>query len=298
MRLYPDWLKKKIIIDHNSRKVQGLLDEKRVHTVCVSARCPNKGECFSKKCAAFLILGDVCTRRCIFCAVSKGIPDSKVDEDEKEKILKTVKEMGLTYVVITSVTRDDLPDGGAKHFHDIIMALRQEFPEIRVEVLVPDFKGSMVSLKTVLEAMPEVLNHNIETVRSLYPMVRPGADYERSLDLLTYAKEYSHGIIKSGVMLGMGEKEEEIIQTFRDIKETGCDILTIGQYLKPSIDNYTVKKFVSPCEFEYYKEEALFLGFRSVVSGPFVRSSYQAAQFFEKVSFNFLHEKNPVISCS
>lgn len=282
MRLYPDWLKKNIYLNSNTRAVEGILAEMNLHTVCVSARCPNKGECFSRKSTTFLILGDICTRQCTFCAVIKGTP-SPVDVDEKEKILKAVKDLGLTYVVITSVTRDDLAGGGAGHFRDIIITLRRTFPGLKIEVLIPDFQGNSESLKIVLEAKPNVLNHNLETVRSLYPCVRPGADYARSLAILTYAKKYFNSITKSGIMLGIGEKKEEVIQTFHDIRETGCDILTIGQYLKPSRNNYPVKRFVPLYEFEYYEKMALALGFRAIKSGPFVRSSYQAEQCFEKV---------------
>jgi len=283
MRLYPEWLKKHIVLNENSRAMKSILEESALNTVCVSARCPNRGECFGRKTATFLILGNICTRQCRFCAITKGTP-LPADKNEIKRIVRAVNEMKLGYVVITSVTRDDLPDGGAGHFHDIIIELRRQFPGIRVEVLIPDFQGNRESLETVLNARPDVLNHNVETIERLYPVVRPGADYRRSLSLLSYAKKYFHITAKSGIMLGMGEEKIEVVQTLRDLFRAGCDMLTIGQYLKPLEQYYPVKRFIPPQEFDYYREKAMSVGFRAVVSGPFVRSSYKAEECYNQVA--------------
>ncbi|HYA90428.1 MAG TPA: lipoyl synthase [Thermodesulfobacteriota bacterium] len=277
----PPWLKKRIPPFQDVQKVRSILEQTDLHTVCQEARCPNLGECFARETATFLILGRVCTRDCGFCAVERGAPGPP-DEAEPQRVAQAVQKMGLHYVVITSVTRDDLPDGGASSFAKTIRAIRALNPKIKVEVLIPDFKGDQDSLKTVLKESPEILNHNIETIPQFYPRVRPLADYKRSLDLLKKSKkDCSHIPTKSGYMLGFGETREEVLELLRDLKEAGCDFLTIGQYLQPRQDRLPVIRFVPPEEFEEYKRIAERMGFRAVASGPFVRSSFHAAQMFE-----------------
>jgi len=277
----PPWLKKRILPFQDVQKVRSILEQTDLHTVCQEARCPNLGECFARETATFLILGRVCTRDCGFCAVERGAPGPP-DEAEPQRVAQAVQKMGLHYVVITSVTRDDLPDGGASSFAKTIRAIRALNPKIKVEVLIPDFKGDQDSLKTVLKESPEILNHNIETIPRFYPRVRPLADYKRSLDLLKKSKkDCPHIPTKSGYMLGFGETREEVLELLRDLKEAGCDFLTIGQYLQPRQDRLPVIRFVPPEEFEEYKRIAERMGFRAVASGPFVRSSFHAAQMFE-----------------
>jgi lipoic acid synthetase len=277
----PPWLKKRIPPLQDIQKVRSILEEINLHTVCQEARCPNLGECFSRGTATFLILGRVCTRDCGFCAVEHGVPGPP-DEAEPKRVAQAARKMGLHYVVITSVTRDDLPDGGASSFAKTILATRALNPKIKVEVLIPDFKGDQNSLKAVLRECPNILNHNIETIPRLYPRVRPLADYKRSLNLLKRSRdEYPHIPTKSGFMLGFGETREEILELLRDLREAGCDFLTIGQYLQPRQDRLPVICFVPPEEFEEYKRFAEEMGFRAVASGPFVRSSFHAAQMYE-----------------
>ena len=265
-------------------KVKSILDSTELHTVCEEARCPNLGECFSKGTATILILGRICTRNCGFCAVEHGVSPPP-EEEEPEKVAQAVKKMGLHYVVITSVTRDDLPDGGASHFAKTIQAVRALDREIKIEVLIPDFKGDLSSLLTVLKESPDVLNHNIETIPRLYQQVRPQADYRRSLSLLKGAKERDpQTLTKSGFMLGLGETEEEIFSLLRDLSEARCDFLTIGQYLQPRPDRLSVVRYIPPEEFEEYKKIGEEMGFKSVASGPFVRSSFHAAQMFSNRS--------------
>jgi lipoic acid synthetase len=279
----PPWLKKRIPPYQDLIKIKSILNETKLHTVCEEARCPNLGECFSRGTATFLILGEICTRDCGFCAVEHGLP-VRLDEGEPERVAYAVKKMGLQYVVITSVTRDDLPDGGASHFAKTIQAIQRLDRKIKVEVLIPDFRGDLSSLKTVLKEGPDVLNHNIESIPKLYHQVRPQADYKRSLDLLKKSKElYPHIVTKSGFMLGLGEREEEVIDLLRELKEVECDLLTIGQYLQPRPDRLPVVRYIPPEEFEKYKEIGLEMGFRSVASGPFVRSSFHASQMFENI---------------
>jgi len=277
----PPWLKKRIPPFQDVQKVRSILEQTDLHTVCQEARCPNLGECFARETATFLILGRVCARDCGFCAVERGAPGPP-DEAEPQRVAQAVQKMGLHYVVITSVTRDDLLDGGASSFAKTIRAIRALNPKIKVEVLIPDFKGDQDSLKTVLKESPEILNHNIETIPRFYPRVRPLADYKRSLDLLKKSKkDCPHIPTKSGYMLGFGETREEVLELLRDLKEAGCDFLTIGQYLQPRQDRLPVIRFVPPEEFEEYKRIAERMGFRAVASGPFVRSSFHAAQMFE-----------------
>jgi lipoic acid synthetase len=280
----PPWLKKRLPPFQDLAKVKSILDSADLHTVCEEARCPNLGECFSKGTATILILGRICTRNCGFCAVAQGVL-APPDEEEPERVAQAVKKMGLQYVVITSVTRDDLPDGGASHFARTIRAIGALDRGIRIEVLIPDFKGDLSSLVTVLGEGPDVLNHNIETIPRLYPDVRPQADYKRSLHLLKRAKEKgTQTLTKSGFMLGLGETEEEIVSLLQDLSEVGCDFLTIGQYLQPRPDRLPVVRYVAPEEFEGLKKIGEKMGFRSVASGPFVRSSFHAAQMFSSRS--------------
>ncbi len=254
-----------------------------LHTVCQEAQCPNLWECFSEHTATFLIMGDRCTRNCRFCAVAHG-PSGPPEDDEPEKVAAAVQALGLRYVVITSVTRDDLPDGGAACFAAAIRAVRARCPETRVEVLIPDLQGDGVALETVLEARPNILNHNIETVPRLYPVVRPEADYQRSLQLLARAHHTRLAIpTKSGLMLGLGETADEISQTLVDLHATGCRMLTLGQYLQPSKQHLPVNRFVPPAEFDRWRGVARTIGFVEIASGPFVRSSYHAKELFQRL---------------
>jgi len=277
----PPWLKKRLPPYQDLLKIKSILDETSLHTVCEEARCPNLGECFSKGTATLLILGRICTRDCGFCAVEHGVP-VQPDEAEPQRAAQAVKKMGLQYVVITSVTRDDLPDGGASHFAKMIHALRTLDQKIKIEVLVPDFKGDLPSLKRVLRENPDVLNHNVETIPRLYPDVRPQANYKRSLDLLKKSKgRYPHVFTKSGFMLGLGETEQEVVDLLRDLRRVECDFLTIGQYLQPRPDRLPVVRYIPPEEFEAYKKIGGKMGFKAVASDPFVRSSFHASQMFD-----------------
>jgi lipoic acid synthetase len=253
-----------------------------LHTVCQAAKCPNIGECFKNKTATFMILGDICSRNCSFCATKHGTP-LKIDKEEPNKLAKTIKLLNLDYIVITSVTRDDLQDGGAEHFKRVVNTIKKEIPNIKIELLVPDFKGRIESLDIVLSSKPDIFGHNIETVPSLYKF-RKGADYNRSLNVLLYAKQKGF-ITKTGIMLGFGEKKEELIEVFKDLKKINCDILTIGQYLKPLKDNTEITKEYSVEEFEYFKQKALEIGIKVCISGKYVRSSY----FAEKIAKQLEH---------
>ncbi len=257
-----------------------LIKDLSLHTVCQEARCPNIFECWSEGTATFMILGDICTRHCGFCAVGKGRPGT-LDPDEPRHVGEAVKHLGVRHAVITSVNRDELPDGGALHFAETVQWVRRMNPATRVEVLIPDFCGNEKSLDTVLAARPDVLNHNTETVARLYKRVRPDARYEQSLELLrrSHARKSEHPMLtKSGVMVGLGERVDELLTTFRDIAGTGCDILTVGQYLSPTPKHIPIEKYYSPDEFAYLKSEALAMGFRYVEAGPLVRSSYHAGR--------------------
>lgn len=277
----PAWLKRRIPSGATYREVRRLLRSEGLHTVCEEACCPNLGECFSQGTATFLILGDRCTRNCRFCAVAHG-PLSPPDPDEPRRIAEAAKAMGLKYVVVTSVTRDDLPDGGAGLFARTIRALRESVRGIVVEVLIPDFQGEDGALRTVVSARPDVLNHNLETVPRLYRSVRPGAVYARSVHLLKRARELdSFAATKSGIMLGLGESDEEVDTTLHDLVAAGCTMLTLGQYLQPSKEHLPVARFVSPEEFDRWRERALRMGFTQVASGPFVRSSYHARELYQ-----------------
>jgi lipoic acid synthetase len=280
-RSKPSWLKKRLPPYQDLARVKSILNETDLHTVCEEAHCPNLGECFSEGMATFLILGRRCTRNCGFCAIEHGTP-APPDETEPEKVAQAVKKVDLHYVVLTSVTRDDLPDGGAFLFAKTIRAIRALNPKIKIEVLIPDFRGDQTSLEVVLKEGPDVLNHNIETISRLYTEVRPQAGYQRSLDLLRRSKEgFPFIFTKSGFMLGLGETQEEVLELLRNLGGVGCDFLTIGQYLQPHPYRLPVARYISPEEFEGYKKIGEEMGFKSVASGPFVRSSFHASQMFE-----------------
>lgn len=278
----PPWFKQRLADPKIMSTMQGLLDGLSLHTICENALCPNIGRCFSNGTATFLILGDVCTRRCTFCAVKKGIPNP-VDEEEPRHLLEAAERLGLSYIVITSVTRDDLPDGGASQFAKTIKIIHENIKDAIVEVLIPDFRGSAEAIKTVVAAHPQVINHNIETVPRLYPAVRPGADYDRSLELLFLVKNLDSEIVtKSGLMLGLGETKAEVIEVMSDLREANCDLLTIGQYLPPSPQHHPVVRFVPPEEFTEYESIGKEMGFAQVASAPLVRSSFKAAELYAK----------------
>lgn len=281
----PPWLRQRLPTGAKYEKVRGVLKKRQIHTVCQEAKCPNLWECFSRQTATFLIMGSYCTRNCRFCAVGHG-PSGPPDPGEPARVAEAALNMRLSYVVITSVTRDDLPDGGAGFFAETIREIRKKIPGVFVEVLIPDFQGNTDALQTVLDARPDVLNHNIETVPRLYPSVRPEADYRRSLEILRRAKQYGPAIpTKSGLMLGLGELPEEINKTLRHLLEVGCSILTLGQYLQPTREHLEVDRFIHPEEFDNWKETALGMGFSEVASGPFVRSSYHAKELYQALEF-------------
>jgi lipoic acid synthetase len=276
----PSWLRRKLPSGPEYERIRSMIGKGRLHTVCQEANCPNQFECFGARTATFLILGAICTRNCRFCNIEGGQP-GPIDPDEPRRVAEAAAEMNLRYVVVTSVTRDDVTDGGAAHFAATIQALRVKIAGVQVEVLIPDFQGSRSSLQTVMAARPDVLNHNMETVRRLYPEVRPQADYGRSLKLLARVGKIDTSIpAKSGIMLGLGESENEVRQTIADLFATGCHMLTIGQYLQPTPQHLPVVDFIPPEEFERWRQVALDMGFGKVASGPFVRSSYHAGEMF------------------
>ena len=274
----PEWLKLSPLDPTVLNKMRRLMRDSKLHTVCESAQCPNRTECFAEGTATFMILGNICTRNCTFCAVKHGKPHAP-DSQEPEHIVEAASKLGLRYVVITSVTRDDLSDGGASHFAQTIRAIHEYDSDIMVEVLIPDFKGSLSALRTVTDACPSVLNHNIETVPRLYLEVRPEANYQRSIQLLKQAKLLNRKLLtKSGFMLGLGETQQEVIEVMDDLRLAGCDIITIGQYLQPSLSHHKLVRYVPPEEFEKYQNIGREMGFASVISGPLVRSSFHAAE--------------------
>ena len=277
----PGWLKRNLPSGPTYERVRKLLSKSRLHTVCQEAKCPNMWECFSRKTSTFLIMGPNCTRNCRFCAVEQGLLGLP-DPEEPARVAEAAEKMKLKYVVITSVTRDDLPDGGADHFARTVREVRNRIPDALVEILIPDFLGDKRAINTVMESRPDVLNHNIETVSRLYPSVRPEADYFRSLAVLRQAKQLNpSGFTKSGLMFGLGELPGEVEKTLNDIVETGCNMLTLGQYLQPSTRHIEVDRFVSPEEFDDWKKTALDIGFSEVASGPFVRSSFHAKELYK-----------------
>ena len=272
----PGWLKVPMPVGTNYRDLKQLMRGSQLHTVCEEAHCPNIGDCWERRTATFMILGDICTRRCHYCAVTTGRPLG-VDIKEPDRLARAVKRMGLKYCVITSVNRDDLADGGAFIFAMCIKRIREEVPSCQVEVLIPDFDGSELGLRRVLEARPEVLNHNIESAKRIFPRVRPRGDYQRSLGLLARAKEIEPSIpTKSGIIVGMGEEWDEVVDTMKDLRSVDCDLLTIGQYLRPSLKHIPIARFYKPSEFEELRIIGESLGFKHVASGPLVRSSYHA----------------------
>jgi len=275
-RRHPDWLKVRFPGSPGYLRLKRILREHNLHTVCEEARCPNIGECWGHGTATFLILGDICTRGCRFCAISKGRP-GLLDPEEPRNVALVVKDLKLQHVVVTSVNRDDLPDGGSSHFAETVCWIKALNPGTRVEVLIPDFKGDSKALETVVQSGIHILNHNMETVPRLYKKVRPGAIYQRSLSVLKSAKEMRGDILtKSGLMLGVGETREEVMNTLHDLREISCDIVTLGQYLQPSTAQLPVERYVPPEEFQELKTEAEKMAFRHVESGPLVRSSYHA----------------------
>ena len=276
VRRHPDWIKVKAPGNPNYLRLKKLMREKNLHTVCEEARCPNIGECWGNKTATFLILGDTCTRGCRFCAIGKGKPLA-LDPEEPRNVGLTVKDLGLDHIVVTSVNRDDLPDGGADHFAKTVFWIKSLNPSIRVELLIPDFAGNLKALETVVNSGIEILNHNIETVPRLYGKVRPGHTYDGSVNILKTAKQMRPEMLtKTGIMLGVGEAKEEVMTTLHELKQNNVDIVTLGQYLQPAAKLMKVERYLHPDEFKEFKAEADKMGFRHVESGPLVRSSYHA----------------------
>ena len=280
----PAWLRQKAPSPPILAEMKTLLDGLSLHTVCESAECPNQGQCFAEGTATFLILGKNCTRSCRFCAITQAVPEPP-EPTEPSRVAETVRSLRLSYVVITSVTRDDLPDGGAEHFAGTISEIRRTCPQTRVEILVPDFNGSEKSIQTIVEARPDVINHNLETVPRLYPTVRPEAQYIRSLKLLKRIQQMVADIpTKSGFMLGLGETSEEILSVLTDLIDINCKIITLGQYLQPTRNHLPVERYIPPEEFENWRKISLEMGFKGVASGPFVRSSYHADELYQAVT--------------
>jgi lipoic acid synthetase len=272
----PEWLKARIPGGNEFVRLDTIMRGHKLHTVCEEARCPNMGECWNLGTATFIILGDICTRSCGFCAVKTGRPEYGLDWDEPRRVVEAVELMNIRHAVITSVNRDERSDGGSPIFAATIRLIHERVPDCKVEVLIPDFKGSDAALKVVLDAKPDILNHNLETVPRLYRTVRPQANYQQSLEVLERAKKYS-AVTKSGLMLGIGERTEEVLDVMKDARAIGCDILTLGQYLQPTKEHLPIDRYVHPDEFRMLKEQGLTMGFRHVESGPLVRSSYHAA---------------------
>ena len=280
----PKWLKVKMPGGPNYTKLKGLMRENDLHTVCEEARCPNIGECWERQTATFMILGDTCTRACTYCAVNTGTP-AGLDLEEPIRLAKTVVNLSLKYVVITSVNRDDLPDGGAFVFAQCIKQIRKNLPSCKIEVLTPDFEGNLDSLQAVMDAGPDTFNHNIETVRRVFPRVRAKGNFDLSLKILSQAKEFNRtSVTKSGMMVGLGETMDEIVQTMEDLRKVDCELLTIGQYLRPSPKHAPISKWYTPKEFEELRKQGESLGFKNVASGPLVRSSYHADEQHEAAS--------------
>jgi lipoic acid synthetase len=276
MRRHPDWLKVRIGGGENYFKVKTLLRSAKLHTICEEAKCPNIAECFGSGTAVFLILGNICTRDCRYCNVTHGTPGS-LNDNEPSDVAESVNALGLKYVVVTSVTRDDLPDGGACVFYETVQAIRRVNQDCKIEVLIPDFKGDDAAIQKVVDAAPDVINHNIEVVEDLFPLMRPQGSYQRSLDVLKTLKTMGRRIpTKSGFMVGLGESTEQILATMRDLREAGVDFLTMGQYLQPTRNHAMIEKYYTPEEFLELKTAALRMGFTHVESGPLVRSSYHA----------------------
>ncbi len=281
MKRLPNYLKRQIIDTEKTKTVRTILKNNCLSTVCENARCPNKNECYQKNTATFLIMGNVCTRNCRYCNIGCEKPEP-LNHEEPKNIAKAVRELGLKYSVITSVTRDDLPDGGAEHFAKTIYEIRKLIPDTKIEILTPDFKGDTNALDIIIKARPDVFNHNIETVERLFKTARPQGNYKLSLNVLKYIKDNSKIPVKSGLMVGLGETEDEIKQTFADLREIGCDILTVGQYIQPSKQHLEVDKYYTEEEFEHLKELVKQAGFEKYQVAPLVRSSYNAFNLFRK----------------
>lgn len=290
---FPPWLRRRLPANYQDlKKLSKKLEDAKLHSVCQSAHCPNQGECFSKGTATFLLMGNICTRRCAFCAIKKGRPD-ELDLDEPIRLATTCKEMGLKHVVLTCVTRDDLKDGGASHFVNCVAQLRQEIPDVTIEILTSDMKGRESSLEILLSNPPEILNHNIETVPSLYRIVRKGAIYERSLELITRTRKIAPFVFtKSGLMVGCGETDEEIILVMTDMVNAGCQIFTIGQYLAPTNSPLPVSRYITPEKFKEFETIGYELGFIAVNAGAYVRSSYLAGDTMQKIIDSKATRKN------
>jgi len=282
--IIPEWIISGLKEREKSKELLHTLKVKSIFTVCEEAQCPNIGTCFNRKTATFLLMGAICTRNCTFCAVGSGIPEP-LDSDEPQRVAEMVRDLGLQHTVITSVTRDDIADGGAEHYVRTIDAVRKINERVTIEVLIPDFNGNTDFIDRVIEEKPEVINHNIETIERLYKEVRPQANYERSLNLLSRVKEKNDEILtKSGMMVGLGEREEEVYKAMDDLLNAGVQVLTIGQYLRPTRLHHNVDRYVTPEEFDRYKEVGLEKGFAAVASGPFVRSSYRARELYQEAS--------------
>ncbi|HYB22107.1 MAG TPA: lipoyl synthase [Thermodesulfobacteriota bacterium] len=280
----PVWLRRKLPDQEVLQKMRTLLGRHGLNTVCQGALCPNQGECFGRGTATFLLLGRTCTRNCTFCAIPSEDHPPAPDPQEPDRVVLAAAELDLKHVVITSVTRDDLEDGGASHFAETVKALKKTRPRVTVEILIPDFQGSSTALETVVASAPDIINHNLETVSRLYPGVRPQAVYSRSIELLKRVKGINPGkITKSGLMLGLGEEREEVLEVMADLRTVGCDVLTLGQYLQPSGRHHPVARYVPPEEFEALRQEGEKMGFLAVFSAPLVRSSFHAAEVFEKI---------------
>jgi len=277
----PDWLKVRLPTGQNYKDVLELMRKEKLNTVCEEAKCPNLAECWNRRTATFMILGDTCTRSCGFCNIKTGIPN-KLDLDEPRRVAESVETLNLKHVVVTSVDRDELEDGGASIFLETVRLIREKMPQTTIEILIPDFKGEESAFKIILKSPPNILNHNLETVKRLYHGVRPQAKYDRSLELIRWFK--NHGLrTKSGIMVGIGETKEEVIELINDLFRHGCDIMTIGQYLQPTKNHLPVHRYVTLDEFQYYKDYGLQLGFKAVESSPLVRSSYHADKHAELV---------------
>ncbi len=272
----PEWFKVQIRPGKHYKELNTVLEDRHLHTICEEARCPNRWECWNNRTATFLILGDRCTRRCQYCSVTTKRP-LPVDSDEPRRVAESVRRLNLQHAVVTSVNRDDLPDGGAEIFYDTILHIRRLNPSCSIEVLIPDFQGSAQALKTVMRAHPDILNHNIETTPRLFPSLRAQGDYRQSLNVLRLAKDLG-GRTKSGLMVGLGETRQEVLQTMDDLRNVECDMFTLGQYLRPTLQHASVSRYYTPEEFEHFKQEAYARGFQHVESGPLVRSSYHAGE--------------------
>ena len=291
-RRLPDWLRRDLAPGHEAGKTDALLKELGLHTICESGRCPNRNECYSQKTATFMIMGDTCTRSCKFCSVSIGRPEA-LDVDEPRRVAMASKNLGLKHVVVTSVNRDDLEDEGTSHFVEVIQELKKDLPGLIIEILTPDFKRTQrLAVRKIVDAGPDIFNHNVETVPRLYSAVRPQAVYEKSLQIFREIRAVSTKILtKSGLMLGLGEKKEEVLQVLRDLRSAGCDMLTLGQYLQSSSLGLPVSEYIRPEEFQEYKQEALRIGFTWVESAPYVRSSFHAKESFESLSRSIRERK-------